>query len=241
MSEERQQRAVEYLLGELAAPDAARFEAEVERDPALQRPVEELRPVVTRLESVPAASWDAPEPPPLVMPGADVFGESETAAPATTRKAARRWPRFAGALAASCLIFGVGLFVGTRFDDSGTATPADTETLSLVSLGAAPSGATGQVKLASSTEDPVTLDVSGLKPTGDNEFYELWLLGKNDELVALGSFRAQDDGDSEVKVPLPVNPSDYKYFDVSIQEENGDPNHSGRSVLRGLSTPSTVQ
>ncbi len=84
MSDETQQRAVEYLLGEMEAPDAARFEAEVESDPALQRTVEELRPVVTRLESVPADSWDAPEPPPLVMPGADVFGESETAAPATT-------------------------------------------------------------------------------------------------------------------------------------------------------------
>ena len=37
--------------------------------------------------------------------GAD-HGPAHTAAPATTRKAARRWPRFAGALAASCLIFG---------------------------------------------------------------------------------------------------------------------------------------
>lgn len=239
MSDETQQRAVEYLLGEMEAPDAARFEAEIEGDPGLRRAVDELRPVVTRLESVPADSWDDPEPPPLVMPGGDVFSEEAAATPA--KPAPRRWLRLAGGLAAGCLIFGIGLFTGTRFEDSGTPTPADTETLSLVSLGPAPSGATGKVKLASSTEDPVTLDVSGLKPTGDNEFYELWLLGKNDELVALGSFRVEDDGDSEVKVPLPVNPSDYKYFDVSIQEENGDPNHSGRSVLRGLSTPSSVQ
>ena len=239
MSDERQQRAVEYLLGEMEAPDAARFEAELESDVGLRQTVEELRPVVTRLESVPADSWDDPEPPQLVMPGADVFAEQAAATPA--KPAPRRWFRLAGGLVAGCLIFGVGLFVGTRFGDSGTATPADTETLSLVSLGSAPSGATGQVKLASSTEDPVTLDVSGLEPTGNGEFYELWLLGENDELVALGSFRVHDDGGSEVKVPLPVNPSDYKYFDVSIQEENGDPNHSGRSVLRGLSTPSSVQ
>ena len=67
----------------------------------------------------------------------------------------------------------------------------------------------------------------------DSEFYELWLLGKEGELVSLGSFRVGEEGQSQIEVPLPVNPGKYEYFDVSIQPENGSPDHSGRSVLRG--------
>jgi anti-sigma-K factor RskA len=101
------------------------------------------------------------------------------------------------------------------------------------SLGEAPAGASGQVSLASSAEDPVTLTVKGLKPSPESEFYELWLLGKDGELVSLGSFRVGGDGDSRIEVPLPVDPDRYEYFDISIQPENGSPDHSGRSVLRG--------
>jgi hypothetical protein len=31
-----------------------------------------------------------------------------------------------------------------------------------------------------------------------------------------------------------VDPADYGYFDVSIEKEDGSPEHSGKSVLRGL-------
>ena len=82
----------------------------------------------------------------------------------------------------------------------------------------------------------MTLDVSGLPQSGDREFYELWLLGEKGELIALGSFRVPPDGSSTIEVPLPVDPDRYRYFDVSIQPENGDPQHSGRSVLRGLTS-----
>jgi hypothetical protein len=41
------------------------------------------------------------------------------------------------------------------------------------------------------------------------------------------------DGRAEIELPIPVAPSGYRYFDVSLQENNGDPAHSGVSVLRG--------
>lgn len=35
------------------------------------------------------------------------------------------------------------------------------------------------------------------------------------------------------EVPIPVTPSRWRYFDVSLQVNNGNPAHSGVSVLRG--------
>ncbi len=68
------------------------------------------------------------------------------------------------------------------------------------------------------------------------EAIEAWLLGKDGELVALGSFKVGKEGKKSIELPLPANPAIFRYFDVSIQPYNGSPDHSGRSVLRGLTT-----
>jgi anti-sigma-K factor RskA len=77
------------------------------------------------------------------------------------------------------------------------------------------------------------VDVSGLAPSGSDHFYELWLLDDDGRMVALGAFQVGAGGRAEVELPIPVTPSQYRYFDVSLQEDNGDPAHSGVSVLRG--------
>ena len=148
------------------------------------------------------------------------------------------FPSLAAAAFSALLILAVGIGLGTQLggDDSSTGQPV--QALALDTIGnEVPEGASGEVLLTGDAGDPVTLDVSGLEQTGEREFYELWLLGEEGELVSLGSFRVQPDGNSQVEVPLPVNPENYRYFDVSIEPENGSPDHSGRSVLRGL-TPS---
>ena len=52
----------------------------------------------------------------------------------------------------------------------------------------------------------------------------------------LGAFRVGPDGRADVELPIPVTPSRYRYFDISLQEDNGDPAHSGNSVLRGATS-----
>ena len=237
MSEELRQRAVEYLLGEMDERSRTDFEAECRTDSELELIVDEMRPVVSRLEALPDEAWDPPEPPPLVMPGTP---PDMSPAPAFDAPARRRsgfgWLRAGAGFAAALVILAAGVLIGIQLDSDGPGgSGAPEQTLALESIGdEVPAGATGEVSLTSSDEDAVTLDVNGLNPTGSDEFYELWLLGKEGELVALGTFRVEPDGDSRIEVPLPVNPDDYEYFDVSIQPENGDPSHSGRSVLRGL-------
>lgn len=259
---DRRQRVVEYVIGEMSPAEASEFERELEVDQDLAGMVDEMSPVASRLEALPDEAWDQPDPPPLVMPAgieADTAKEApaepagEKTAQADRSESSSRfrlwrpggftWPRLATAGAVGLALLVVGFFAGTLSEDGGSGSgldgPTQTQTLAMDSLGEAPAGASGQVSLARSTEDPgstddpVTLTVKGLKPSPDSEFYELWLLGKEGELVSLGSFRVGEEGQSQIEVPLPVNPGKYEYFDVSIQPENGSPDHSGRSVLRG--------
>ena len=40
-------------------------------------------------------------------------------------------------------------------------------------------------------------------------------------------------------LPLPTDPARFRYLDVSREPEDGDPGHSGLSILRGPSTASS--
>ena len=51
--------------------------------------------------------------------------------------------------------------------------------------------------------------------------------------MSLGSFRVGAKGGATVELPLPVDPSRYRFLDVSVERDDGDPSHSSRSVLRG--------
>jgi anti-sigma-K factor RskA len=149
------------------------------------------------------------------------------------------WPRVAVGAFSALFMLAVGVGVGLQLGgDSAVSEGEPVQTVQLQAFGdEAPADASGEVLMTSGgdgTGDQMTLDVSGLEQSGDREFYELWLLGEKGELIALGSFRVPPDGSSTIEVPLPVDPDRYRYFDVSIQPENGDPQHSGRSVLRGL-------
>lgn len=202
-----------YLLGELSGDEAAAFERAMAADPALRAEVERLRPVVTRLHGLPPAAWEPVQPPPLAVP--------DTAPP-------RRRLVLRPALAAACALVlvavgvGIGALLGGR-DGEPSGTPIKLAPLD------APRSASGQITVA----DGVSLDVSGLPRTRDGDFYELWLLGADKQLVSLGSFAVGADGKARLNVPLPVDPAQFAYFDISREPGDGNPAHSGLSVLRG--------
>jgi len=218
-----------YLLGELDPDAAASFERRMAGDAALREEVEGLRPVVERLSELPDEVWEGPEPPPLELPG------NAGAAPAPRR----RWRlptltlRPVAAVAASVLLLAVGAGIGALVAGGGSGDgPPVEESLSLSRVDDGPSGAHGSV-LVSAGRTRAEVDVSGLDPSGAGRFYELWLLDEDGKTFALGSFRVAADGSADVEIPIPVQPSRYRYFDVSLQEDDGDPAHSGISVLRG--------
>jgi anti-sigma-K factor RskA len=77
-----------------------------------------------------------------------------------------------------------------------------------------------------------TVRLSGLQPTRDGQFYELWLLNSPDDLVSLGSFAVPASGEIDVSVPVPGDAGSFSAFDVSREPPDGNPAHSSKSVLR---------
>ncbi len=81
----------------------------------------------------------------------------------------------------------------------------------------------------------LTVDFAA-EPAPDGSFYELWLLQIDDDeglvgLQSLGPIEVGEDGSFEV--PEGVDLDEFATVDVSIEPDDGNPDHSGQSVLQG--------
>jgi hypothetical protein len=101
------------------------------------------------------------------------------------------------------------------------AKPAAQE-VKLAALGSA--GATGTAALTEGG-GRLTLNASGLAP-GD---YQVWLYNSVIDAVSLTKVGGTK---LTLDLKLPSNASHYRYVDVSLEPADGNPNHSGQSVLR---------
>jgi hypothetical protein len=89
--------------------------------------------------------------------------------------------------------------------------------------------ASGQVVRTADGFKLLELDLSAL-PSLEGDFYEVWLLDDRDgRLISLGPVRP----DGTYALPPGVQVGDFPLVDVSIEPPDGDPTHSGNSVLRG--------
>lgn len=216
---------VDYLLGELGPGDRARVERRMGEDEAFRAEVERMRPVVAELEALPAEAWEAADVPPLLPLPPLPF------APEPSRPRPRRaWLRPSVAIAACVALVAVGVAIGALAFGGGGG--GDGPAIELARLGEAAPSAHGVAHVVSSGDGALRLDVSGMRPSEPRQLYTVWLLDGPERAVALGSFRVPGSGATEVTVPLPVRLADFRFIDVSIEPEDGDPAHSGRSVLR---------
>ena len=68
-------------------------------------------------------------------------------------------------------------------------------------------------------------------PSADG-FYEVWLVDLDaGRLLPLGAL--DDTGSGRLTVAEGVRLADYPEVDISLEPDDGDPGHSGDSVLRG--------
>jgi anti-sigma-K factor RskA len=224
----RRELIVAYLLGELEASESAALESRLASDSALRDELESLRPIVGELEQLPGSAWEGTDPPPLELPPPP---DRPREAPEQSTRRRARWTRpqlaIVGLAVVAALAAGVGIGALIERDEQ---TPATTgRSIPLRTLGQTAPGAKGEVVVGPG--DQADLRVSDL-PSNGRDFYEIWLLG-DDGLVSLGSFRVGPDGAANVRLALPVNPKAYQSFDVSLEPDDGNPGHSGDSVLRG--------
>jgi anti-sigma-K factor RskA len=186
--------------------------------------------VIQRLQELPRDAWDPPHAPPLRI---DVVAPPD--AVAARRRERWAWlkgsltlrPLTAGALASVLLLVGVagGILLG-----GGDPSPVPGEQVQLAALPGAP-GATATAALGGDL-DGMELKVSGLPASQPGEYYELWALNSPDDLAPIGTFRVGGDGQADVQFALGIDPAKYKALDVSVEREDGDPGHSGDSLLR---------
>jgi anti-sigma-K factor RskA len=219
---------VSYLLGELDPADEERARRAERDDPAFRAEVERLRPTVGALRGLPDAAWNPEDPPPLRLPES---GSPVVSLPVRTRRGFSFRPAIAAAIA--LVLVGVGAVIGAVLWDGGDDSEPPGRTVALGPVEGAPEAGSASVLVPSNTGDEARLMVDDLRPSGSEDFYELWLLNSVDDLVSLGSFKVPADGRTSVAVPLPFDVDRYQYFDVSLEPDDGNPGHSSVSVLRG--------
>lgn len=78
------------------------------------------------------------------------------------------------------------------------------------------------------TDDGATITIRGL-PDPKGGVYGIWLYSNVVRAEQLGTL---PDGSGELDVRLPGDASEYRFLDVSLEPDDGNPNHSGDSVLR---------
>jgi len=224
-------------------------------DPALQAEVEELAQVIALADDpvdgpVPAHLWDGIAAEAFGQAAADTedaVGEQAVdgtaggvtgAGPATGQPdrgaqviamPSRRWRTTTtlGLAAAAAVAVGV-VVIGPGIVPDAEVEPVAAATLE-------PFGehqvqpASGRVVRTGNGHKLLELDLSALPPL-EGDFYEVWLLDDRDgRLISLGPVRP----DGVYVLPPGVEVGDFPLVDVSIEPPDGDPTHSGNSVLRG--------
>jgi anti-sigma-K factor RskA len=190
----------------------------------------ELRDVAAQLRALGPEEWELAAPPPLHATLA------EAPAPVEHRRRARRGGRFAPglvrrpALAAGAALVLVALGTAlVALIAGGDGSPVAGREVALAAVGDGPRGAHAAARLRATT---MQLTVSGLPRVGAGGFYEVWMMRDATHLVALGSFRVGADGRARVELPVTASPRRFPVLDISREAADGDPAHSGHSVLR---------
>jgi hypothetical protein len=138
-------------------------------------------------------------------------------------------PSVAFALSAAFVAAGLGLATLLDRTPGRSGAPVADERHALTAL----PGEFGRAELVAARDGRVTLEARGLAPDRGGH-HELWLLpadGQGDP-VPVGKFRVAPDGRATATYRLPADPGRYALYDVSEEPNDGNPAHSGRSILR---------
>ncbi|WP_430646192.1 anti-sigma factor domain-containing protein [Agromyces sp. GXS1127] len=178
-----------------------------------------------------ASQPDAPEPAPLrhVVPRRP----RSTAAAAGGPSRRRTWWLVAAAAAVVGLVAGVGIGVAITGVGGDGIDPDANTVLATAELDAFPgwddAAGTATVEEDAAGERTILVDLATEVPAG--EVREVWLIRADASgLVSLGLM----DGDSvRLAVPAGIDLDEYPLVDVSAEPVDGDPAHSGDSIVRG--------
>jgi len=165
------------------------------------------------------------EPSEEVVPPEDVIdlaAARETLAPSARRQSMRRLV-LAGAASVLAIVLGVSLL-------SGDSEPAPTFVADITNANLTEAFDGTAMVTVEGTQMDISFD--GELPT--DEPVELWVI--KPDLSAMRSLGIVEPGDSEWTWPEDLDPTEYSIVDLSIEPNDGNPAHSGRSFLQGQLT-----
>jgi hypothetical protein len=184
-------------------------------------------------------------PPPAVW--SNILGElgdeitplEESSSGRVTRLRANVFSTGMVAAAASVVLVAAGFVAGALVfggdDDtaggvSAGGTPTAFATVALQPVGQSPDqGVAVMEATPGGTSLKVAVPATAQPPEG---FYEVWLLDPASmSMVSLGAL--DDNGTGSFAMPPGVDLTRYPYIDISHEHDDGDPSHSGSSVVRG--------
>jgi hypothetical protein len=149
---------------------------------------------------------------------------------ATRRR--RRLPFLLGA-AAAVLAATVGLFAYLQRDDVPGVRQIDDVALSNDGLEAVGSSSTGRATLVRLAGGEYALDVQVDNLPRVDGFLELWIIDTEVKgMYSLGPISRS----GRYALPVNVDPNGFPIVDVSVEPADGQPAHSGKSILRGTLT-----
>jgi hypothetical protein len=185
------------------------------------RPADEERLDLTREILRDEATWS--QSPPEVADGllATIVEERDRAPMSRPRLSWRPWAAAFATVALLALVVGLlGVF----------DTPV--ETIEMRGTDLEPT-ATGQAAISeASTGWSISLEVSGLPPAGDDQYYEGWLWNDDGDGISVGTFNLREN-DRSVVLWSGVDPDAYPSLWVTLEDEDGNPSASDRVVMRG--------
>lgn len=148
------------------------------------------------------------------------------------RGTARRRPTWMLAAAAGIVVGGVG--GGLLVNELGGSPEAPSTVVAEVGLDPLPDWETssGVARVETDETGARTLVVS-IDSTGPSEgFQEVWLIDRDvTRLISLGVLEGTE---GRLPIPASVDLDDYAVVDVSAEPLDGDPAHSGDSIVRGI-------
>lgn len=155
-------------------------------------------------------------------------GSVGDAASAGSTRGPRTWLLALAAGVTGIAVGGIAVSV-VADDDSGQP-----EVVASVGLEPLPdwSGSSGQAQVVTSDSGAQSLIVSVSGADAQDGYQEVWLIDSDvDGMISLGVLEG-DEG--EFLIPDGVDVGDFPVVDVSLEPVDGEPTHSGNSIVRGI-------
>ncbi len=143
------------------------------------------------------------------------------------RRADRPRGRVLLGVAAALVVVALGAFAGLRSRPPTERLLASAQLEQLEPLGSTTASAR---LVAEDGETRIVLVATQMPPAPSGERYELWLIDedlRDPQLLGVVS------GSGQVTLPPSVDPRTHPIVDISLEPDDGDRSHSGRSLMRG--------